>query len=345
MGVPLPSMAQTEQEPGMDVPPVFPDPGPLASLRASLAALLATPECRCYGGLEAMPITIRDALDRELTLSMPAERIVSLVPSETESVAELAGIERLVGRTDFCEEPAGEIDRVPSVGGTKKFDADAVAELQPDLVLANKEENGRKLVEQLIEAGLPVHVSFPHTVPEALGYLQSLAAMLGVSPQAEPIVRAESAFEQRRNAVHHDEPLRVFVPIWRDPWMTFDGRAFASDMLELCGMVNVFLDRPRRYPLAADLGKREAWSEDRVGERDTRYPRIRLEEVAQREPDAILLPDEPYAFSDKDAAELAELDVPAARTGRIRLVSGKDLFWYGTRVGPALERLGEVVGR
>ena len=279
-------------------------------------------------------IATQDALGRTVTLATPARRIVSLVPSESHSVADLAGVDRLVGRTDFCELPTA-VASVVSVGGTKNVDVDAVAGLAPDLVLANKEENARPVVEALIERGLPVHVSFPRTVPDALAYLDTLAQLLGVPPATG----AREAFE--RHATRRVQPRRVFVPIWKDPWMTFDDGAFASDLLSAVGAQNVFGDRPRRYPLAADLGHREALRGERVQGRDTRYPRIRLEEAAERAPDLVLLPDEPYAFGPRERDELAEL-LPDAE---IRLTDGKDLFWYGARLRTSIDRLAELVRR
>ena len=264
----------------------------------------------------------------------PARRVVSLVPSETHSVAVLAGTERLVGRTDYCVEPPS-IQGLPSVGGTKDVDVEKVRALAPDLVLANQEENARPAIESLIAAGVPVHVSFPRTVPEALAYLGSLATLLGVE---EPAI-ARRAFT--RHAATERTPRRVFVPIWRDPWMTFDENAFASDLLALVGAQNVFADRPRRYPLAADLGKRAAMTGARVAGRDTRYPRIQLQEVVERAPDLVLLPDEPYAFGPADRDELAEL-LPEAE---VRLTDGKDLFWYGARLGTSIDALAELVNR
>lgn len=288
-----------------------------------------------------MPSVI-DALGREVRLTGPARRVVSLVPSETEAVCDLVGEGRLVGCTDYCEEPSGVRDRLPSVGGTKRFDVDAVAALEPDLVLANKEENGRKLVEALLARGLPVHVSFPTTVSEALDYLTSLAVLLGVDPTRSPAIgRAREAYD--RAAVSSLPPVRVFVPIWMDPLMTFDGRVLASDLLELCGGTNVFSDRPRRYPLAADLGRAPALTEARVGDRDTRYPRITFDELEARKPQAILLPDEPHAFSEDDAAVFRARSLPAATRERIVFCSGKDLFWYGTRLADSIGRVTALV--
>lgn len=125
--------------------------------------------------------------------------------------------------------------------------------------------------------------------------------------------------------------------------MTFGGGAYASDLLAVCGAENVFAGRARRYPLAADLGKTDPWDVERVGERDTRYPRIRLEEAVERGARAALLPDEPYAFTDEDVAEIGKLG--GAMPLVAELVDGKDLFWYGTRVAGAIERLSERVAR
>lgn len=141
-----------------------------------------------------------DALGRTLRLGRPAGRIVSLVPSETESVVALGGLERLVGRTTWCEEPVGSIETVPAVGGTKDPDVARILDLRPDLVLANQEENSRKAVERLIEAGLPVHVSFPQSVRGAVEYLSSLLTLLGADLGAKRMVQEleERASRRRR---------------------------------------------------------------------------------------------------------------------------------------------------
>ena len=125
--------------------------------------------------------------------------------------------------------------------------------------------------------------------------------------------------------------------------MTFDRGAYASDVLSLCGADNVFAGRARRYPLAADLAKRDAWGVERAEERDTRYPRIRLEEVVERGARAVLLPDEPYAFGEDDVAVFAGLD--PRRPFVVERVDGKDLFWYGTHLAHAVQRLREEVSR
>src|SRR6185436_13946217 len=119
---------------------------------------------------------------------------------------------------------------------------------------------------------------------------------------------------------------------WMDPLMTLNADTFGSDVLEAAGVANVFGDRLRLYPLAADLGKTAPHD---AGGRDVRYPRITLDELAARAPDLVVLPDEPYAFTDQDAAVFANL-LPEARIIR---VSGKDLFWYGAWTIDAVDRL------
>jgi ABC-type Fe3+-hydroxamate transport system substrate-binding protein len=276
-----------------------------------------------------VPRVVVDALGREIALARAARRIVSLVPSETETVALSGGVERLVGRTDFCEEPRGSIESVASVGGTKKCDVETVIAMAPDLVLANQEENGRSDVERLIAAGLSVHVSFPRSLADGAAYLRSIEVLLEVEIAAarelEALV-ARGAPEARR---------RAFVPIWREPWMTFDARAYASDVLSFAGIENVFADRERRYPLAADVGGAEPLPKERTEGKDTRYPRIDLAELRARAPEVVLLPDEPYRFGEADAAAIREV-LPAAR---IDFVSGKDLFWYGARAPSSVARL------
>jgi len=138
--------------------------------------------------------------------------------------------------------------------------------------------------------------------------------------------------------------VRVFCPIWMKPLMTIHGDTFISDMLDLCGAENVFADRPRLYPLAADLGKAPPLPPDEVGARDVRYPRVTLDEVVARAPEIVLLPDEPHPFTEQDADVFRALDIPAARSGAVVRMSGKDLCWYGARSVDGIARVRALVG-
>lgn len=276
---------------------------------------------------------LTDDLGRTVILTAPPRRIVSLVPSDTYSVIALGAVDRLVGRTKYCESP--EAAAVPIVGGTKDVDVDAVLALAPQLVIANQEENTRAALEAL--AGrVPLLVSLPRRVESGISHLARLARALGVadSEPARSLIRRGYLLRDRTRAAPGP---RAFVPIWMDPLMTMNADTFGSDVLEQVGVANAFSDRLRLYPLAADLGKTAP--RDASG-RDVRYPRVTFEEVARRDPDLVILPDEPYAFSDAEAAMFAER-FPRARVVR---VLGKDLFWYGAWTIDAIDRLAAELG-
>jgi hypothetical protein len=137
-------------------------------------------------------------------------------------------------------------------------------------------------------------------------------------------------------------PLKTFCPIWMKPLMTINADTFISDVLYLAGAQNVFADRARRYPLAADLGRAPAGD---VEGRDTRYPRVTEDEVVARAPELVLLPDEPHPFTEEDAEVFRQLPIPAATRGAVVRTSGKDLCWYGARTIEGLPRVRALVER
>jgi ABC-type Fe3+-hydroxamate transport system substrate-binding protein len=282
---------------------------------------------------------VRDSLGRDVMLARAPRTIVSLVPSDTYSLVKLGVADRLVGRTRYCVEPADVVARIPEMGGTKNADVDAIVARFPDLVIANREENGRRDLERIAQAGISVYVSFPKTVAEGLSHLSRLARMLDVADDARVKdalrghYQALGAAEARRASA---PPVATFFPIWMDPLMTIHGDTFISDALALAGAANVFADRSRLYPLAADLGR--APPDDRPG-RDTRYPRITEAELVARRPDLVLLPDEPHAFTAADAARFGAL----CPTATVVHVDGKDFSWYGARSLEALERVMHLV--
>jgi ABC-type Fe3+-hydroxamate transport system substrate-binding protein len=236
-------------------------------------------------------------------MTAPA-RIVSLVPSLTELVWWFGLGARLAGRTRFCIEPAGAIDAVPIVGGTKNPHIERITALAPDLVIANREENRREDVEALQGAGLDVLVTDPNTVAEALDMILDLGRLLDATPAAVTLVE-ECRAELAQTA---DGPrTRVFVPIWHKPLMGLGSQSYGHDLLERAGAHNVLGDRPR-------------------------YPEVTMDEVAALHPDLTLLPDEPYPFGERDVAAFAPL-------GDVRLIDGKLLWWYGPRIPEALRAL------
>lgn len=299
-----------------------------------------------------MVLRIDDDMKRALTFGAAPERIVSLVPSDTFNVVALGGAARLVGRTDYCEMPSDwdgppfDLAAVPSVGGTKNPRVSSVLELEPDLVLANQEENTKKDLEALAQAGVKVFVCFPKRAAEGIAHLARLARLLRVEgePAVRDLLRRGYAAIQRAEAARSSRvPLRTFCPIWMEPLMTIHGATFISDVLDLAGAQNVFADRERRYPLAADLGKAKALAPEAIAGRDTRYPRVTIDEVTLRAPELVLLPDEPHPFSEEDANAFRRLAVPAATNGAVVRTSGKDLCWYGARTIDGLSRVCALV--
>ncbi len=241
--------------------------------------------------------TVRDDLGTDVEVSHPVRRIVSLVPSLTEAIAATRP-ETLVGATDWCTHPAG-LD-VPRVRGTKNPDRRAIADVSPDLVVVNQEENRELDVQRLRAAGVPVWVTVIETVDEAIASMKRLFDVaLGWGVPAW-LTEVEKAFAEPQNS---GTPTRVAVPIWRDPWMVVGPRTYTHDLLERLGYANAFGDDPD-------------------GTAD-RYPHTDAALIDEAERvDVVLLPDEPYVFTPDDGPE-AFTQVPT------RLVSGRLLTWYG----------------
>lgn len=295
--------------------------------------------------ITAQTVRIRDDRRRLHEWRAPPTRVVSLVPSDTYSIIKLGARGALVGRTRYCVAPEGDVDGIEIVGGTKDADVDRIIEIRPDAVIANQEENSRRDIERLDAAGLKVLVSFPKRVSQGVAHLARLAVVLGLrgEPASDLVAWAYRAHNEAFARRSQRAPVRVFAPIWMNPLMTINGDTFISDMLDLVGASNIFADRERRYPLAADLGLAEPLPYERVADRDTRYPRVTLDEVEARRPDLILLADEPHEFTEADADVFRALDVPAAKRGMIVTCDGKDLMWYGARSVAGIESLAALV--
>ena len=248
---------------------------------------------------------------------MAPKRIVSLVPSLTEALFAFGVGERVVGRTRYCTQPPRAVGRVPKVGGTKKVDVSRVLELEPDLVLAVKEENTRENVEAMMEAGIPVLVGAPEDVAGAIELLRELAERVE-APRAEAVLGPiERVYGRLRSRV--GKRRRVFAPIWKSPYMSVGSDTYVHDVLETCGGENICGGA-------------------------TRYPIVTLEEVEAAQPEVVLLPDEPYPFSAEDLPEFYALDIPAASSDCIHLVDGKLLTWYGPRMAGSLMQLSALLG-
>ncbi|MFC8349401.1 helical backbone metal receptor [Streptomyces sp. NPDC057280] len=233
-------------------------------------------------------------------------RVVSLVPSLTEAVAETVP-GALVGVTDWCTHPAG-LD-VTRIGGTKNPKLDRILDLAPDLVIANEEENRAPDLAALREAGVEVLVTEVRTVPQAFSELARVLAACGAPARPRWLDEAERTWA---TLPPPQARVRAVVPIWRRPWMVLGRDTFAGDVLARLGVDHL-------YATHAD-----------------RYPRIPLPELRASRPDLVVLPDEPYAFTADDGPE-AFPGIPCA------LVSGRHLTWYGPSLREAPPALAEAL--
>ena len=242
-------------------------------------------------------------------------RIVSLVPSLTETLIDFGLTESIIGRTRWCTEPADVVERIEAVGGTKNPDVARIVDLSPDLVIVNKEENRLEDCREIEAAGIRLHVTHPRTVREAADMLDELGRVCGATEKgAELAARCRDAVAAAAGVA--SEPLATFCPIWRRPWMTFRRETYIGDMLERSGCRNVF-----------------------GGRSEADFFEISLEEVRDAAPALVILPDEPFVFEKKHADELRSAGIEA----RFLFVDGKDLAWYGPRIPAAIERLSAAV--
>lgn len=236
----------------------------------------------------------------------PYNRIISLVPSLTELIIDLGLSEQLIGRTRFCEHPKEEVEQIPIIGGTKNPRIDKIIDLKPDLIIANKEENKKQHIQQLREHG-EVKVTDIGTIEEALFAIHQFGAKLEVQAQAKELIEnINTQLDQRP-----DEPvLRTAYFIWKDPWMTVGADTYIHDVLSHWKLQNVFSHQ-------------------------TRYPNVRLDKLADLNPELILLSSEPYPFKEKHIAEVQQ----ACPGARVLLVEGEWFSWYGSRMLHAFQRL------
>jgi len=243
---------------------------------------------------------IRDALGRELRLAGEPRRIVSLVPSLTALLAWLGLDDEVVGLTRFCVHPEGWKERKAVVGGTKDARLERIAELQPDLVLANWEENAREQVEALDALGVPVYVTQVRDLADDLAMVRAVGALVGRAEQGAALAReTEAAFA----ALTDLPPLRALYLIWREPYMSVGRDTFVHAMLAQAGLRNV------------------------CGEHE-RYPTLDPQQLSALAPEVVLLSSEPYPFKEKHIGELREL-VPEAK---VVLADGELFSWYGSRI-------------
>ncbi len=248
-----------------------------------------------------------DQLDRKIELSVVPKSIVSLVPSQTELLVALGLEDAIVGVTKFCVHPKRLRKEKTIVGGTKKINFDKIRKLNPDIILCNKEENTKEIVENL-QKEYTVHVSDIFSIEEALCMIRQYGDIFKKEDSAHKLI-AEIESKQRsfKKYIANTPKRRVAYFIWKDPWIAVGKSTFIDHLLELNNFENVFRAK-------------------------SRYPEVSEEEISLlQENDLILLSSEPYPFSEKHLSEIRKINDHT----KIILVDGEYFSWYGSRLADA----------
>jgi ABC-type Fe3+-hydroxamate transport system substrate-binding protein len=240
-----------------------------------------------------------DQLGNTISLEKLPTRIVSIVPSQTELLYDLGLQDEVVGITKFCVHPQQWFSTKTRVGGTKTLDTEKIKQLRPDLTIANKEENVKDQIE-LLGTIAPTWVSDINNLDDALAMITSIGAVTGKTSEAKNITdRIAASFQEIVTTAKRGTAYLI----WKDPYMTVGGDTFIHDMLQHCGLVNIFAQKQR-------------------------YPAIILEELIDAGCELVLLSSEPYPFREKHIAEISAV-LPDAK---ILLVDGEMFSWYGSRL-------------
>jgi len=239
------------------------------------------------------------------------QRIISLVPSQTELLADLGLENQTIAITKFCVHPATWLKTKERVGGTKTVNLNKIRQLQPDLIIANREENVKEQVEQLA-SNYPVWLTDINNLQDAWQMIEDIGVLTGTPEKAVSIAgRIRKDFE----SLHPVLPtLKTAYLIWRKPFMTIGGDTFINDMLLYCGFENVFAHK-------------------------TRYPEIQIEDLRTANCQLLLLASEPYPFSADHIYELQQ-SLPGTK---IMLADGEMFSWYGSRLLKSVAYFKELI--
>ena len=232
-------------------------------------------------------------------ITSPPQRIISLVPSQTELLHYLGLEKETIGITRFCIHPGEWFRKKIRIGGTKNLNMEKIISLQPDLIIANKEENVKEQVD-LLANNFPVWVTDINSYSEAIRMISDIGVITNTSGKSEKLIsEIESAFTE----IHSGKKKSAAYLIWKDPYMTAGGYTFINDMMEKAGFFNVFAHR-------------------------SRYPEVTAEEINSSGCAYIFLSSEPYPFKDVHAQELKK----SIKDVEVQLVDGEMFSWYGSRM-------------
>ncbi len=245
--------------------------------------------------------TFTDQMGRKIEVFFPPQKICSLVPSQTELLFDLNLNGSICALTKFCIHPKEFVVSKEKVGGTKTLNLDKIGAIEPDLIIANKEENTQAEIEELASK-FPVWVSDIQNLNDALDMIQRVGAITDTEGKALQITDSIRKLFRVLKPLH--PPLRAAYLIWRKPYMSVNRHTFIHDMLERAGFINVYADASERYPEISETA------------------------LAELNPDVLLLSSEPYPFGEKHIQELTQI-LP---NSQIVLVDGELFSWYGSRL-------------
>lgn len=254
---------------------------------------------------------LTDQMGHQLTLPALPQRIISLVPSQTELLFYLGLADRVVGLTKFCIHPQPHVKQKTIIGGTKNFRLEEVDALRPDLIIGNKEENYKEGIEALQQKH-PVWMSNIYTLEDALQMMRQVGQLTGTEAKATDLVQEISTEFQDLQPVQ--PPIGTAYFIWRTPYMAVGSHNIINHILQRCGFRNVF----------ADLA---------------RYPEVTPGLLQEAAPQLVLLSSEPYPFKEKHVAEFQALCPQAL----VKVVDGEMFSWYGSRLLYAPAYLQQVI--
>jgi ABC-type Fe3+-hydroxamate transport system substrate-binding protein len=241
-----------------------------------------------------------DQLGRQIDIPYPPQKIVSVVPSQTELLFDLGLDEELAAITKFCIHPKESVNTKQKVGGTKSLWLDHIQQLEPDLILANKEENSQAEIECLAQK-FPVWISDIKNLGDALEMIRTVGEITNKSDRANYLAQTIS---ERFSNIASFSRLRAIYLIWNKPYMTVNSDTFIHDMLGFAGFENM------------------------TSSLDQRYPELSLEDLKTMQADVVLLSSEPFPFAEHHKSALAEV-LP---NSSIHLVDGELFSWYGSRL-------------
>lgn len=253
---------------------------------------------------------ILDDLNQPFEITTKPRRVISLIPSITETLFAYGLSGAIAGITDFCPVVKEFPKSVERVGGPKHLNIEKIISLEPDLIIANAEENEKDEIHSLREKGQKIFVTFPKSVPDAISMMEKLSRITMTEETARPLIsQIQHEYDELLKNKKEESPFKVLYLIWKNPFMSVNEDTFINDVLKTVKGKNIFEENAKRYF------------------------NIHIEEIVEADPDVIILPSEPYKFTEEDALDLKSYkEISAVKNEKIFLLKGEYFCWYGVRL-------------